>query len=352
MTVLVLIVAAGGAAWYGTHADSHRSGSHITIDRQVWVSGLDGRVTAMANIPNGGFVIAGYQKTGWAVATDAQGNLLWKYIAPFDENLGLGTPASTHSEFYGVVPLPNGNVLLCGQKTTEKLDTVGLITILSNTGLLLEERQVLANKDRDYSVPTFGGKIYGCSRWDDGVALIGGKLDNSEKPPAWAIKLDGSAEKKWEKLLVAGSQWTRPILVIDRDLVLAHVEVKPTTTEFTIEKWNETGEAVAKSAPITGKYPYLFRSFQSEHEIGLMAYFDVSNTYQLHVLGERLEQVGRPKQVRVNNFDLQEGFGYRLPDHSLLLFGRSATQSGDRGSIERIGKDGEYLDLLVFPQIL
>jgi hypothetical protein len=324
------------------------SARQIHIDKQVWVEGLDGHVKAIARSSSGGFVVAGYLGTGWAVATDAQGNALWKYVSPLDEDLVLPSPAFSHSEYHGVVPLANGNVLLCGEKYTKAHHTVASITILNGMGELIEERQEFTNEDRDYT----SSSIYRCVRWNDGVAVIGSTQDGPAKSFVWLMRLDGNGAKQWQKPLDAGTVSVDSSSVADRNLVLARISISPATTAFTLAEYNDKGDVLATSAPIIGSFPYFLRPVAADQGIALLDHFDLSNTLQLHTLDGRLAQLEKPIQVAVVNFDLQEGFGYRLPDHSLLLFGRTATQSGDRGSIEWIGKRGEYLTLSGFPQIL
>jgi hypothetical protein len=125
--VASLLIASGGNA--GGSADS------ISMDRDVVIEGLSGPATSLAATPGGGFVVTG---SSWAVATDANGGVLWRYA----DRDAIATPKSyERPEFHGVVPLSNGNLLLCGINQTPK-GSAALLTILNSAGQLVEKRLI------------------------------------------------------------------------------------------------------------------------------------------------------------------------------------------------------------------
>jgi hypothetical protein len=74
------------------------------------------------------------------------------------------------------------------------------------------------------------------------------------------------------------------------------------------------------------------------------------STYELDALGDQLEQIGKSERLPIIN--LQEGFGFRLPDQSLVLFGSTNTQFGVRGAVQWVAKNGEKIAVVVLRQIL
>jgi hypothetical protein len=174
VAAVICLVACGGTV-------SSAGGNHtIEIERQVWLGGIEGRPTALAILPAGGYVIAGHLHTGWAVATDVQGTILWKYEAPLDESLALPSPAFSQSKFHGVVPLANGNILLCGEKYINPHKIVALLTILSGNGQVLDERSDPTNGDHDDT----SSSIERCVGWNDGVVLTGNTREKTAQSPS------------------------------------------------------------------------------------------------------------------------------------------------------------------------
>jgi hypothetical protein len=344
--VLVVVVFAAAAARTCGGSRSVAGAEHqISLDKQVWLGGLEGRATAIAKMPGGGFVIAGHLSTGWAIATDANGTILWKYEAPLDDKLTLPSPAFSHSEFHGVVPLANGNVLLCGEKYTNVHKVVALITILGRTGEVVEERQEFANGDDDYT----SSSVNRCIQWNDGVALTGNTRDKaSQNTSSWMMRLDSNGAKQWQEIFTSDAALFDPMATSDHNLLLSRFDSR--NTETTLIKVNVKNEVVASSAPIKGDYLYLMRPIEPGSGIGIVDHYGLSNTNQLHTLGERLEQSEEPRQLK--SFNLQEGFGFRRPDQSLVLFGSASTQSGDRGAVEWVAKNGDVLAGAIFPQTL
>jgi hypothetical protein len=344
LAAVICIVASPGACG-GAYPSA--GGTHtIEIDRQVWLGGIEGRPTAITKLSDGGFAIAGHLSTGWVVATDAQGEIRWKYVAPLDENLILPSPAFPHSEFHGLVPLANGNILLCGQKYTNVHKTVAMITILSSTGQLLEERAEFTNGDEDFTTSS----IDHCIRWNDGVVLTGSKR-NKVGATQWMMKLDGNGANQWQKEFTSDAALFNPAIGADRSLVAAQISWNPAQpTANAIKRLNEKGETIATSAPMKGDYQYILRAVGVDKGVAIIDSYHLSNTYRLYALGERLEQTEEPRQLRIIN--LQEGFGFRLPDRSLVLFGSTITQYGGRGAIDWIAPNGDEMAVVVLRQIL
>jgi len=270
---------------------------------------------------------------------------LWKYEAPLDEKLTLRSPAFSHSEFHGVVPLANGNVLLCGEEHTTVDKVVALITVLSSTGDVVEERQEFTNGDDEYA----SSSVARCVQWDDGVALSGTKRDRaSPNTLTWVMRLDSNGAKQWQEISSSDAPLFNPVATSDHGLLVSRLDTR--TTETTLIKFNAKGEIEVGSAPIKAGSLYLMRPIEPASGLAVVGHSGLSNTYQLLTLGERLEKSEEPRELK--SFSLQEGFGFRRPDQSLVLFGSVSTQSGGRGAVEWVAKNGEVLAGAVFPQIL
>jgi hypothetical protein len=55
------------------------SADSIAMGRDVMIAGISGNAMSVTAVPDGGFVVAG---SSWAVATDANGGVLWRYADP------------------------------------------------------------------------------------------------------------------------------------------------------------------------------------------------------------------------------------------------------------------------------
>jgi hypothetical protein len=114
---------------------------------------------------------------------------------------------------------------------------------------------------------------------------------------------------------------------------------------------DSNGEIIATSAPFKYRSQSILRSIEPERSTAVISYDSGgASGLVLHILGERLEQTEAP--MRFGFFNMQEGFGYRRPDQSLVLFGSASTQSGDRGAVEWVAQNGETLASAVVPQVL
>jgi len=321
-------------------ASCARSGpkSSITIDRQMWVDDIDGSVTAIAQNRHGDLGIAGYRAAAWAVSTDDQGKVLWKYEEPVDEALAREHPNATTSEFHGVVPLANGNFLLCGHKGRAFRSTA-LVMIIDRTGHVVEQRMGFLEGDPGHT----SSSVMRCFRWDDGVALFGWATDGSKGGP-WIIKLDENGVKQWQRILAPDTPVSDPIEVANHSLVTSSFDIN--SFNLSLARMNNKGEVVVTGAPLKTYNHNVLRWSAPSTGIAVITYND-AGTAQLHSFNDRLEQGEKPKPLEY--FNAEQGFGYQLADHSLLLFG----QREDKGAaIGWTGKDGKLLATIPLPQKL
>jgi hypothetical protein len=164
-------------------AVSTQSQSRIVIEKEILIKGINGIPSAVAQMPGGEFVIAGYAGTAWAVAVDVKGNILWRYEIPQDPRIVGG---GSESKFVDVVPLSTGDILLCGMIKTESHGAgVAMITILDKLGKLVEQRQMFPKGDSGFLSTHFNH----CLPWNDGIVLSGVTVSEETGGSGWLVKL-------------------------------------------------------------------------------------------------------------------------------------------------------------------
>ena len=289
-----------------SNAAEPKRGESIRVDREVFLQGVTGKPNAIARRPNGELVIAGVRGTAWAVGVDAAGKVRWR----FDEPRDSAVKSPYQSEFQGVVPLANGNLLLCGKMSTaENGGGIGLIALLDGDGRLLEQRDWFPNGDRKFFSSTFNR----CLPWDGGIALIGTASDGRQGF-AWLVKLDATGTKQWEiaSLDLAGSH---AVETQDHGLVLAEFAAGAEEARFV--EVGRNGAIVARRT-IKGSGYGLVRSVAPAAGVRVLV-FEGARKASLHSLDKGLVDSAMPQAAEPIFVD--QGCGYGLPDGSLALFG-------------------------------
>lgn len=157
----------------------------IEITRDVHIKGLIGDASGITTAPGGGFVVVGDQ---WAVATDANGQELWRYADPDSD----ATKTDDRSEYHGVVAMSGGKTLLCGFTRTGH-GSIGFVTILNSSGQLVEKRPLTPTPPDGFVAVTLDE----CKRWGDATLLLGTAFAN-KTAYGWLVKLDDTGAKQWE----------------------------------------------------------------------------------------------------------------------------------------------------------
>jgi hypothetical protein len=312
-------------------------GKSITLDREVFIPDIPPRVDAIARTRDGGFVVSGIGRTAWVLATDSQGKLLWKFIDPIDSRVDTGSEATPQSEFHGVLPLANGNTLVCGGRNKSR-QTENLLAILGRDGTLIERRVELPNDDARFIYSNF----YQCFHWQDGILLLGNANDGT-RGYIWLVELDGNGMKR------------RQVMVDNVAAAKANTNAGPgfvftawdSNENFRIIRANESGETIAKRV-IAGDFILQLRSMVESSQASVIVYRDGYAT--LYTLDERLQDARPPRAIA--NFDALAGCGYVLADSSLALFGRRpnaavAWISGQDKSYALNALDSKYVSLTV-----
>lgn len=290
----------------------------IEVEREVLVPGLTGSPTGFARAENGGFLIIGASDTAWLVATDPNGQVLWKY----KETLDPAVKSNGQSHFYGVVDAGNQRVLACGDVQT-KTNIQALVVILDMQGQVIERRLSVANDDPANFISSFSS----CVPWDDGVALIGGAADGKQGF-SWLVKLDHNLSKQWDHTSNALASGGSRVLS-DKSLVLAggfH------GNELRAARIDIDGHIVAsRSMPYAEGKPVL--SYRGSGQLQILA-TTVSNENLLLTLNAELSDEGSSRATGPPS--IRNGCAYSLADGSIVLFGSQFVSGGVyRASIGR-----------------
>jgi hypothetical protein len=302
----------------------------IDMDRDVSLEGLIGHATSLAAIPSGGFVVAG---SAWAVATNANGEVLWKYEEPGPKE----APPRSQSAFYGVVPLNNGNVLLCGSKQTGK-QLGARLTILNSAGQLVEERLLQPPGPGNFYTAWFDR----CLRWDDGVAVVGGGATDMAGF-SWLMKLDGNGARQWD-IVDQRLRGIDAVETLDHNLVMATDGVMPRSTNLI--QVNLQGQIVSMKA-LVGYPDNLVRSAAPTSTLNVLANIDSPNTALLTLNG-KFEEIASPQPTKLRM--TINGCAWGLPDGSVAVFGNVFAQGGAyRSVVTRIGPGNRPVEARAFP---
>jgi hypothetical protein len=294
------------------------SANSISMDRDVAIEGLIGHATSLAVIPGGGFIVAGYS---WAVATDANGGVLWRYA---DRDAAATPKSNGQSEYHGVVPLSNGNLLLCGISQTPN-GSAALLTILNSAGQLVEKRLIQPPGPGTYYATRFDR----CLQWDDGIAVIGGTVRDGT-PFDWLIKLDGNGGKQWD-LFDYRLIGIDAVETVDHNLVMASTDV--VTRSTTLVQVDPQGH-VASTMTFAGYPDNMVRSAVPTSTLKVLANIDRANT-EVFTLNDKFAQIASPRPTNLKmTFN---GCAWVLWDGSVAVFGNLFAQGGVyRSTVARI----------------
>jgi hypothetical protein len=298
------------------------SSKSIEVDRQVLLNDMAGKPTAIVRRPDGGLVVAGVRGAAWAVATNAHGEILWKFEYPPDES----AKTAFQSKINGAVSLANGRVLFCGQRTTQ--GSVGLVTILDSNGRVVEERTELSNSD---ATMTLSGVTH-CVHWEDGVGLIGWSSNGNHGSP-WITRLDTNGAKLWSTRI---PDLPTGDVVETADHCLVLTTFNSSTFEVELVKVNGKGEVMARRT-IKARDFIQLHTVEPNNAVTVLTYGD-GTALTMHKLNDRLEDAA--KALEIGSFDAMQGRGYILPDGSMVLFGRT-----DTAAIAWISTSGRLLAL-------
>jgi hypothetical protein len=304
----------------------------IVMDRDVALADVRGNGThSLARMPDGGFVVAG---DGWAAATSASGEVLWRYADP-DWN---ATKPSYRTELDGAVPLSNGNLLLCGAQQTDK-GSAGLLTILDGSGQLANKQLLQPTLPGSF----FAARFIGCLRWNDGVAVLGIVITN-DHGSGWLMKLDGGGTKQWE-IIDPSLKATNAVETANHNLVIAGSSVV-TTQSTNLVQVSADGKIVSTKS--LASYPdQMVRSRVPTSELKVMTNVGRANAAVI-TLNDRFEEIAPPKP---NSITLTaRGCAWTLPDGSIAVFSNIFAPGGVyRSAAELIHPGNGSTEARAFP---
>jgi len=321
---LVTAAVLGGC---GGSPDSSTPDSSIVIDQEVRLEGMEGTPQAIIRTSDGGFVIAGSWRDGWAAGTTSTGTLRWKYTEP-------GSRSTVSSVFSGAVSLANGDVLLCGEHHQQ-----ALVTVLDERGQLVERRDVLPP---DGNAAIFLSSIHQCLRWNDGVALVGGGSDGRQ-PYFWLVKLEKNGREEWGRVS-DGMAASSAIQAPNGDLIIARTEMRHSELVRFDHLGNLVGRRLIQGLSLQ---TMLLRPSGAAAEYALaVRYGETFGDVTMLTLTKELQDARGPIHIGPVSIGFPVGSGYVLPDGSAALFGVARGQS----AVARVGSQGKSDVVHVFPR--
>jgi hypothetical protein len=300
LTSLTALFAAGCQG-----SDTSNRDQSIKIVREVILQGIRGQPNAIARMPDRKLVVAGVRGVAWAVGTSEDGRVLWQFEEPEDKKI----ETLYQSEYDTVVPLANGNVLLCGRMSTrESLAGLGLITILEPDGRLVEQRVLRPNDDKKFYMARLR-----CLPWGEGIAALGGAVGGGESV-GWLLKLDRNGAKEWERVGVAMGGTVSE--THDHGFLFARPDEGNGRTFTRLTRVNQNDDVVAQRVIDSSGIGFL-RSIAPEAKEKIILYTPTQT--MLYTLNDQLADLERPRSIA--QVEIDHGVGYVLPDDSLALFG-------------------------------
>jgi hypothetical protein len=290
------------------------SGPHIAIEKEVLVSAAKLQPKQLILAADGSIIVAGSSNHATAAAMNSEGKLLWTYEDPTPPKNGVPEKSS----YNGVAPLNNGNFLFCGERGALGTHTANLITILDKKGNLIESRTQTPGNDPSLIASGFEK----CILFHKYVLLIGG-VSNGTRGYYWALKLDNNGKTIAQSVF----DYRDPVVSTTTDtpsLVEAGSD-DISKNEFTAYRLSLDGKVLARRT-LSGKFPIVLQSEDANNVTGIVAYTQSGETKAiLYTLDRGFQDMAKPREIEY--FDMTRGFGYRLADGSVALFGRRRSLS-------------------------
>lgn len=300
---------------------------------------------------DGGYIVAGSSGTntdshaggsggprGWAVKIDKSGRVLWRYYTGLRDLASVkpGVPISysIHGAptYYGVVSMPDGSSLLCGQIPNVPRPGSdkpwGILTRLDPKGTLIYER-LLSPQAKNMVGEKGVENLQQCIRWGDGFAIVGSAVRYLPRTPSvgrhdaatfyWVLALDRAGKIRWEKLIPAThiqhaglSDGNLVLQSHGSDLVFSATD----NTDSEVIDLNLKGDIIARK-PLHGQFR-LIHSVEPEKVIQVWGIERGAPSSEVLTLNDRMDVVER-KQGAPNG-DCFPRIIYRMPDQSYVLF--------------------------------
>jgi hypothetical protein len=285
------------------------SGPHIAIEKEVLVSAAKLQPKQLILASDGSIIVAGNSNHASAAAMSSEGNLVWTYEDPTPPKNGVAEKSS----YNGVVQLSNGNFLFCGERGALGTHTTNLITLLDKKGHLIESRTQTPGNDP--SLITSGFEK--CVRFHNDVLLFGG-VSNGTRGYYWVLKLDNGGKTISQSVF----DFHDPVVSWSSDTPSV-IDAGPADfaqNKFTASRISFDGKVLARRT-LNGGFPTVLRSEEESKVTAIIAYTQSGEAKAiLYTLDKSFQDVAKAREIEY--FDMAQGFGYRLADGSIALFGR------------------------------
>ena len=293
--------------------DSNEHGKSIAIDREVLLSEFKGGAQHIAKLDDGTLIVTGTGRTAWVIATNANGELLWKYVDPFNEM--NSERAISQSVFHGIAPLSNGNILFCGE-INAGLKT-NLIVILSRDGHLVERRSEVPEIDKSLSWSTF----YRIEHVTNGMLLLSPVLRDGNGFH-WIVRLDNAGKTIGQSFFNFTDQISASSPRFDFTIDLVGADNRDWKLYGVSLQGNIAAARQLKLNSVSSSFTTQLRSVRAPASAQFVT-FPVGANPILYTFSDRLEDAVPP--LEIFNIDTTQGVGYALPDRSIAMFGRTST---------------------------
>jgi hypothetical protein len=295
------------------------NGKSISLDREVLFSDLNGLANHIAKLDDGTLIVTGTGRTAWAIATSPTGDLLWKYVDPFNEM--NSERAISQSVFHGIAPLSNGNILLYGERNGGAPWKTNLVVILDHTGHLVEQRSEISGVEKSLNMSTFESML----RVDCGL-LLSGPLYRGLDFRHWIVRLDGDGKRIGESFFNYSDKIATTTVAGVSDIYSLMSEVQSTKGQAAYSDWqiyrvSPQGQIVAArqmKLAFTYEITTQLRPIEPTTNVQIIT-FPVGGNSRVYTLSNRLDDLAPPRDIF--KIDTTKGMGYVLPDNSLALFG-------------------------------
>jgi hypothetical protein len=296
----------------------------LTLSHEVFIEPrLAPRPNVIVHTHDDDVVIAGsVGKEAWAVKTNADGKVKWRYtVPPFDKSVfGMGP------EYHSAAVMPDDSVFLCGDYPRSSGSPIsGLFTRISKEGEVIKEQLLIPQNDSGRSINRF----YSCVPHDGGVLIVGSstqfykndstsasnKVPYESKDNYWVLTVDQNEKVKSEKLISidknAGFDHVTLLQTASGDIVFAAAR---NSIETEIVRISPDGVIKARTV-----IPQAFLIVQpTDQDMTLQLVSVTTNSLTLITLDDSLRETSRVVEKHEPGVVYE---AYRLSDKSLMLFG-------------------------------
>jgi len=298
--------------------------------------------SSISNASDGGFILTGSMNMdGWAVKTDAKGNVLWRYSvkAPDIQPRWL-----SHLKILDAIAMPDGTTYLYGNKPVpiSSQEPSAFLTHLDVSGHLLSTKFFAPTVTGGWGASR-GGFSRG-ARWGDGFVFVGQTsevirgADPNVLPHVkvfyWILALNAAGNVKWEKQISAGTTSaaaTIGALNVTNERLLFSSTDNISTDILSID----AGGTLVAQNNIAGSLSFI-TPLQGGADVQMMDCH--GSTASIVSLDNKLAEAGRTPSI-IDDF---EGQAYRLADQSYVAVGHRIHSIGQEYTTAVVHLDSSF----------